>query len=71
MFTAILAILGLLVVIGGIAYFVVNYWSWISGAWSWASGLISGLSSLCPSWLAVFLGALVILALVGIVLKVV
>lgn len=71
MFAAILQIAVVVIVLGGIAYFIATYWQYIASAWDWCLGVVSALADLCPVWIAPFVGVLLLLALVGIIIKVV
>lgn len=71
MFAAILQIAVIVIALGGIVYFIATYWEYIASAWDWCVGVVSALADLCPDWIAPFVGVLLLLALIGIIIKVV
>lgn len=71
MLAIILQIAIVVIALGGIAYFITTYWQYIANAWDWCVGVVSALADLCPTWIAPFIGVLLVLALVGIIIKVV
>lgn len=71
MFTAILAIAGVLIAIAGIAYFIYNYWAQITAAWEWAQTAAAAVGQLLPDWLLPILVVFLLVTVLGIILKVI
>lgn len=71
MFAAILQIAVVCIILGGLVYFVVTYWDYIATAFSWGVEVLQSLSGLCPSWVAWVVAVMLLLAAVGIIIKVV
>lgn len=71
MFTAILAIAGILILLAGIAYFIYNYWGQITAAWDWVQVAAAAIGQIIPSWLLPILGVVLLVTVIGIILKVI
>ena len=67
--TAILAIASLLIIIGAFAFLGWNYLDYIIGAWNWAVQSYNALIETVPSWAFVIVGATLVLAFLGILVR--
>lgn len=71
MFTAVLAIAGVMIAIAGVAYFIYTYWAQITAAWEWAQTAAATIGQLLPDWLLPILIVFLLVTVLGIILKVI
>lgn len=69
MFTAILAIVAVIVILGGIVYFLYDKIDYISSLIQWAHDMISSFSAALPDWLIPFVAFALVLSVVSILVK--
>lgn len=69
MFAAILWICAILAIVGAFAYGVYSSWDYWTSVWSWAVGSFEAIRELVPEWLLPFLGALLLVATVSLIVK--
>lgn len=69
MFAAIIAIVAALVVVAGIAYFIYDKFEYINSFFEWAQSVIDSISSAFPDWLLPFIAIALVLAIIGILVK--
>lgn len=71
MLTAILALVSAVVLIAAIAAFGVAMWEKIVYVWDWILSAVSALGILCPSWVWWVVGAVLVITLVSVVLRII
>lgn len=69
MFTAILAIAGVLALVAVAAWFFVEYGAVIADMWSWALGTMRGVTAIFPDWLLPFVLIALALAVISLIVK--
>ena len=70
MLTAILAIAGLIIIIAAVAYLAWNYLDYIVNAWNWVAEAFNALVATVPGWAFVIVGAALLLAFLGILVRI-
>ena len=70
MLTAILAIAGLIIIIAAVAFLCWNYLDYIISAWNWVVEAYNVLVETVPGWAFVIVGATLVLAFLGILVRV-
>lgn len=67
--TAILAIAGLIIIIAACAFLGWNYLDYIINAWNWVTEAYNALIETVPGWAFVIVGATLVLAFLGILVR--
>ena len=70
MLTAILCIGALLIIIGACAYLGWNYLDYIINAWNWVVQAFNAIIATVPSWAIIIVGASLLLAFLGILVRI-
>ena len=69
MLTAILAIAGLIIIIAAVAFLSWNCLDYIITAWNWVTEAYNALIDTVPGWAFIIFGAALVLAFLGILVR--
>ena len=70
MLSAILAIAGLIIIIAAVCYLCWNYVDYIINAWNWVVEAYNALVATVPGWAFAIVGAALLLAFLGILVRI-